>query len=155
MIILLYSSHGSWENEVLFVQLGFWTYGLIRLLGPSGQNLVSWSQAPWSIFFDISWFYWIHLMMREKRKSCFFFKLELNFWTNGFISLLLKDFELNCPNLCLGPRPQMSLFNVNFHKMLHQISLYFQNLHFYSQKTAKMPSFWCHLRYVSFLLHLH
>ena len=29
----------------------FWTYGLIRLLGPSGPNVVSRTETPWSIFF--------------------------------------------------------------------------------------------------------
>ena len=28
------------------LELGFWTYGLIRLLGPSGPNIVSRPQTP-------------------------------------------------------------------------------------------------------------
>ena len=36
-------------------------------------------------FFEISWFYWIHLMVLEKVMS-YFWKLKLRFWTYGFIS---------------------------------------------------------------------
>ena len=71
-IILLDSSHDSWENEVLFVNIwvrvldlwldnsfakgfgcrvvglvvGFWSYDLIHLLEPSGPNVVSRPQTP-------------------------------------------------------------------------------------------------------------
>ena len=85
------------------LQLGFWTYGLIRLLGPSGPNVVSKAQTPWSFFLGFSCFYWIHPMIQEKIKSCLW-KLELQIWTNGLISSLPKDLEPNC--LKLGFRPQ-------------------------------------------------
>ena len=100
------------------LQLWFWSYGLIRLLGPSGPDVVSGSQTPrskwWLVcevgatvmdvwlttssgpkwpkcsfqvpdtnvkkYFDISWFYWIHLMILEKMMSCLW-KLQLWFWT--------------------------------------------------------------------------
>ena len=71
------------------LQLGFWTYGLIHLLGPSSLNEVSRPQAPRSIFFfffEISWFYWIHLLILEKIRSCLW-KLQLGFWTYGFIPM--------------------------------------------------------------------
>ena len=125
------------------LQLGFWSYGLIRLLSPSGTNVVSWPQTPrsnffWDFmilldsshdsrenevlfvkviaivldiwldtsfgpkwpkcsfwvpdpkvkkFFEISWFYWIHLMILEKMRSCLW-KLQLGFWTYGLICFL-------------------------------------------------------------------
>ena len=53
-IILLDSSHDSWKNEVLFVNIGarvldLWLW--IRLLGPSQPNEVPSPQAPRSINF--------------------------------------------------------------------------------------------------------
>ena len=65
-MILVDSSHDFWENDTLFekIALWFWTYGLIRLLGTSGPDVVSGSQTPSSRnflrFHDfigfISWF---------------------------------------------------------------------------------------------------
>ena len=68
---------------------GFWTYGWIHLLGPSGSNIVSRPQVPRSVktFFQISWFYWIHLMILEKMSSCLW-NMEPGFWTYDWIRLL-------------------------------------------------------------------
>ena len=90
------------------------------------------------VFFEISWFCWIHPMFLEKIKFCLW-KLELEFWTNGLISPLPKDLEPNCPKLgfrfqtpnviALGSQ---SFFVSIFYKILHQISPYFQVLgHFW------------------------
>ena len=70
------------------LELGFWTYGWIRPLGPSGPNLVSRPQTPTSKnVFEISWFYWIYLMFLKKIRSCFW-KLELWLWTYSLIRFL-------------------------------------------------------------------
>ena len=37
--------------------------------------------------FEISWFYWIHLMISEKMMACLW-KLQLRFWTYSLIHLL-------------------------------------------------------------------
>ena len=140
------------------LQLGFWSYGLIRLLSPSGTNVVSWPQTPrlnffwdfmillnsahdswenealfvkiatrildlwfnmfsgpkwpkcsfWVLnpkvkkFFEISWFYWIHLIILEKMRSCLW-KLQLGFWTYGLISPLPKYLGPNFPKLVFRP----------------------------------------------------
>ena len=140
------------------LQLGFWSYGLIRLLSPSGTNVVSWPQTPrlnfflrfhdfigfiswflikwdpvcqncsrvldlwldmfsgpkwpkcsfWLLnpkvktFFEISWFYWIQLMILEKMRPCLW-KLQLGFWTYGLISPLPKYLGPNFPKLVFRP----------------------------------------------------
>ena len=67
------------------LELGFWTYVLICLLGPIGPNVVSRSQTPRSIFlFEISWFYCVHFMLLEKMRSCLW-KLEPGFWTYAVV----------------------------------------------------------------------
>ena len=101
MIILLYSSHYSWENEVLFVKiaasvLDLW---LDMSSGPKWPKCSFYALNPMvKNFFEISWFCWIHPMFLEKIKFCLW-KLELEFWTNGLISPLPKDLEPNCPKL--------------------------------------------------------
>ena len=44
--------------------------------------------------FQISWFYWIHVMIGEKVRSCLW-KLEPGFQTYGLIRLL----DLSCPKV--------------------------------------------------------
>ena len=89
-MILLDSSHDSWENEILFVKnaarvLDIWldTFSgskwpkcSFRVLDPKVKK-----------FFKISWFYWIHLMISEKMMACLW-KLQLRFWTYSLIHLL-------------------------------------------------------------------
>ena len=53
-------------------------------------------------FFEISWFYWIHLIILEKMRSCLW-KLQLGFWTYGLISPLPKYLGPNCPKLVFWP----------------------------------------------------
>ena len=57
----------------------FWAeVAQMQFLGPRPQG---------QIFFEISWFYWIHLMILEKMRSCLW-KLQLGFWTYGLIHFL-------------------------------------------------------------------
>ena len=67
-------------------------YNLIILSGSSNLYLVSkcsfWVLNPKvKKFFEISWFYSIHLMILEKMRSCLW-GLQLGFWTNGLIGFL-------------------------------------------------------------------
>ena len=73
----------SWKLEP-----EFWAYGLIHPLGPSTDNVVCRPQTrkSWDVF-EISWLYWIHLMILEKTRF-FLWKLERGFWTYGKIRLL-------------------------------------------------------------------
>ena len=83
---------------------GFWTCSWICLLGPSGPNVVFRPQAQGPLFFfEISWFYWIHLIIHEKMRSCFW-KLKLGFLSNGLISPLEKALSPNCPKLVFRPQ---------------------------------------------------
>ena len=73
-------------------------------------------------------------MILEKIRSCLL-KLELGFSTFGLISPLPKALGLNCPNLLFRPqipnaKPLGSeiFFHIKLHKILHQISSYFQIL---------------------------
>ena len=72
----------SWKLE-----LEFWAYGLIHPLGPSTENVVCRPQTRKSSIFEISWLYWIHLMIVGKTKFCLW-KLETGFWTYSKICLL-------------------------------------------------------------------
>ena len=69
-------------------------------------------------------------MIFEKMASCLW-KLELGFLTNSLISPLPNALAPNCSKLVFSPRPKMSCviwknFHVELHKILHQISSYFQ-----------------------------
>ena len=121
MIILLYLTYDYGENEVLFVklQLGFWSCGLIPLLSPSGANVVSRSQTPRSNVFLISWFYWIHLTIPKKMRSCLW-KLQPGFWIYGLICLLGP----NGPDVVSGPQTPRSrnFFEISWVYWIHVIT---------------------------------
>ena len=74
LMILLDSSHDSWENDGLFVKiaamvLDIW---LDTSFGPKWPRCSFWVPDPKVItFFEISWFYWIYLMILEKMRSWF------------------------------------------------------------------------------------
>ena len=71
---------------------GFSTYDWTCLLCPSGPNVVSRPQALRSRIF---WrFYWIHLMILEKMRSCLW-KLEPGFWTYGWYVFWVQVVGLN------------------------------------------------------------
>ena len=88
---------------------GFWTYGWIHLLGPSDPNVKT--------FFQILWFYWIHLMTLEKMRS-FLWKLGPGFWTFGWICLLgLSDL-----NIVSRPQAPWSRYVLIFYNFIGFIS---------------------------------
>ena len=86
---------------------GFWTYGSIHVLGPSGPNVVSRPQVPKSIdFLRFHNFIGFCLMIFEKMRSCLG-KLEPGFWANGWIRLL----GLSGPNaVSEPPGPKVKTF---------------------------------------------
>ena len=104
-MIFLDSFHDSWENEVLLLKiaaraLDIW---LDTSSGPKWPKCSFWAPDPKvKKFFEISWFYWIRFMILEKMRSCLW-KLELEFWTNGLISLLPKCLGQNFPKLVFRP----------------------------------------------------
>ena len=80
------------------------SYSFESLLIPNGPNVVSKSPGrKVKIFFEISWFYWIHLMILKKMRSCLW-KLETGFWTYGWIHLLGPS----DPNVVSTPQVAMS-----------------------------------------------
>ena len=70
-------------------------------------------------------------MILEKMRSCLY-KLEPGFLTNALISPLPKALGQNCPKLVFRLKtPNVRALeskNVKLHKILHQISSYFQIL---------------------------
>ena len=112
------------------------TYEWIHLLGPSAPNVVSRSQVPRSIDFlrfhkfigFISWF------LRKWGLVC-------ENWGQG--SGLMAGYvfwaQANCPKLVFRPQTpnvralESENFCVKLHKILHQISFYFQILGHFSQ----------------------
>ena len=90
MIILLYSTNDYGKNEGLFVKIAASALD-IWLDTSSGPR---WLKCSFRVpdpkvkkFFEISWFYWIYLMILEKMRSCLW-KIELVFWAYGLICLL-------------------------------------------------------------------
>ena len=89
-MILLNSSHDSWESEALFVKIAARILDLWfnMFSGPKWPKCSFWVLNPKvKKFFEISWFYWIHLIILEKMRSCLW-KLQLGFWTYGLIHFL-------------------------------------------------------------------
>ena len=150
------------------LQTVFWTYGLIRLLDPGGPNAVSGSQTPRSRnflrFHDfigfISWFlrkWW------PVCENCSYGSGHMAwyvFWTQVaqiqfpgprpqghkifWDFMILLDLSHNSWVLVLDPRRQSFgiwfFFHVKFHKILHQISPYFQILgHFWQSNECLFP----------------
>ena len=96
------------------LELWFWTYDWICLLVPSGQDLVSRPWAPRSRhFFEILWFYWIHIIILEKVRSCLWI-LEPGFWTCGWICLLGPS----GPNLVSRPHAPRSRHFLKFYNFI-------------------------------------
>ena len=105
------------------------------------------------LFFEISWFYWIHVMILEKMSSCLW-KLELGFLTNGLISPLPKALGPNLKEFWV-----VQVFSCQAHKILHHRSSYFQILgHFWQsyeclflenwKRNLQKSYFWCDFRHV-------
>ena len=89
-LILLDSSHDSWENDGLFLKVSAMVLD-IWLDTSSGRKWPRCSfrvpDSKFKIFFEISWLYWIYLMILEKMMACLW-KLQLWFWTYDLIHLL-------------------------------------------------------------------
>ena len=69
------------------LESGFWTYGWMRFLGPSGPNVVSRLQVLSQDIFSNFMIYWIYLVILEKMRSCLW-KLKPGLWTYDWICLL-------------------------------------------------------------------
>ena len=131
------SSHNSQESKVLFVKIG----ARVLYLWLDMSSWPRWPKCSFKApgpkvktFFQIWWFYWTHLMILEKVRS-WLWKLELWFSTTGLISHLPKALGPNCLKLSfltLDPKCQnfgiWKFFHVKLHKILHQLSSYFQIL---------------------------
>ena len=75
-------------------------------------------------------------MVLEKIRSCLW-KLELGFLTNGLISPLSNVLGPNCPKL--GFKFGIWIFfHVKIHKVLHQISSYFQILGYFWESYERL-----------------
>ena len=120
----------------------FWTYDWICLLGPSGPNVVSRPQTDPKVnfFFEVSGFYWIHLMILDKMKSQFR-KLQPGFWTNGWIRLLGPSF----PNVVSRPWAPRSVNFLRFQNFIRFILWFLKKEGFvwenWSQGSALMAGY--------------
>ena len=96
------------------LKLGFWTCVWIHPVGPSGPNVGSKAPGPkFKTHFQISWFYWIHLIILEKTGSCLW-KLELGFSTTGLIRHLPKAFGPNCAKVVFRPQIPNVFWDLKF-----------------------------------------
>ena len=94
------------------------SYSFESLLIPNGPNVVSKSPGrKVKIFFQISLFYWIHLMILEKMTSCLW-KLEPGFWIYGWIRLL----GASGPNVVSRTQVPRSRHFLRFHDFIGFIS---------------------------------
>ena len=84
---LIYYSGENWV--LLYVKIGAWVLDLCldKSSGPMRSKCIFIDLSDPNIieFFEISQFYWFHLLILEKMKSCLW-KLGLGFWTHGFIA---------------------------------------------------------------------
>ena len=121
----------------------FWTYGWIHLLGPSAPNVVSRPQVPRSINFlrfhkfigFISW------LLRKWGLVC-------ENWNqgSGLMAGYVSWAQANCRKLVFRSQTtnvralESKNFYVKLHKILHQISFYFQILgHFWQSYECLFP----------------
>ena len=111
-----------WNTE-----LGFWKNALIHLLWPYSSNPVSRPQALrlWNFLKFRNFIGLILWFSLEKMKSCFW-KLELGFWTYGFILLLN-------PRRKIIYRPLLIDF---FHKLISVRDVWYNMLHLEYSSTA-------------------
>ena len=119
-MILLNSSQDSWENEVLFVKiearvLDLWLDTSSGAKWPKCSFLTPGPKV--NNFFEVSKFYWIHLMIFEKMRPCLW-KLEPGFWTYGWIDLLGPSDS----NILSRPQAQRSMNFLRFHNFIGFIS---------------------------------
>ena len=119
-MILVDSSHDFWENDTLFEKIAAMVLD-IWLDTSSGHK---WPRCSFWVpdsklkkFFEISWFYWIYLMILEKMMVCLW-KLQLRFWTYGLIRLLCPS----GPDVVAGSQTSRSRNILRFQKFIGFIS---------------------------------
>ena len=119
-MILVDSSHDFWENDTLFEKIAAMVLD-IWLDTSSGHK---WPRCSFWVpdpklkkFFEISWFYWIYLMILEKMMVCLW-KLQLWFWTYGLIRLLCPS----GPDVVAGSQTSRSRNILRFPKFIGFIS---------------------------------
>ena len=66
----------NWSQRSGIMAGSKWSKCTFQVPGPKFNNI-----------FEISWFYWIHLIILEKMRSCLW-KFKQGFWTYGWILLL-------------------------------------------------------------------
>ena len=119
-MILVDSSHDFWGNDTLFEKIAAMVLD-IWLDTSSGHK---WPRCSFWVpdpklkkFFEISWFYWIYLMILEKMMVCLW-KLQLWFWTYGLIRLLCPS----GPDVVAGSQTSRSRNILRFPKFIGFIS---------------------------------
>ena len=139
----------------------------IRLLGPSGPNIIYRPQTPNPRYFSrFHNFIWVILWyILEKMRSFLWKLLGLGLTTGGLISPLPKALGPNCPKLvfrletpnarvlgsenvlCQAPQHFASnkLLFSNFGSFDKVTSAYSKKI---AKKTLHKYSFWCHFKYV-------
>ena len=123
-------------------------------LGPWWPKCCFWAPGPKvKKFVEISWFYWIHLMILEKMRSCLW-KLELGFWAYSLICLLPKALGPNCPKLVLRFKNFFMSSSIKFCMKQALIFKFWVTFDSYEclfpencKKDHQKSSFWCHSRY--------
>ena len=119
-MILVDSSHDFWGNDTLFEKiaamvLDIW---LDTSSGHKWPRCIFWVPDPkLKKFFEISWFYWIYLMILEKMMACLW-KLQLRFWTYDLIRLLGPS----GPNVVSRSQTPRSKIFLRFHNFIGFIS---------------------------------
>ena len=84
---------------------------LPKYFNPNWHKCSFWAPGPKvKTFFEILWFYWIHLMILEKMRSCLWI-FELGFWAYGWIRLLGPS----GPNLVSRPQAPWSRHFLRFY----------------------------------------
>ena len=131
------------------LELGLWTYDLIRLLGPSVPNVVYRPQAARTrSFLEFHDFIGLILIL-ERIRSCLW-KLELRFWTYDLLCLLGPS----CPKLVFTPQTpnvtaleSRNIFMSSFIKVCMKQAISFKFwvifdkvMSSYSQKIANKPT---------------
>ena len=137
MILLDLSHHSLKKMRSCLWKLepGFWTYGWIRLLGPSGPNVLSRSQAPSSRnflkFHDFIGFIssflrkWLDTSFGSKWPKCAVFRLQvprsrqfLRFHDFiGFISSFMRKWGPICENWSQGSGLMLLWLDMSFGPM--------------------------------------
>ena len=127
------------------LELGFWSYGLISLLGPIGPNIVSRSQNPRSrIFWDN--IILLHSSRDSWESEVLFEKIGARVLEQWLDKSFPKGFGPKLLKLVFRPDPKCQTFGIwkffhaKLHKILHQISSFFPILgHFWQSSECLFP----------------